>query len=137
MVGAPEAEQDRREQSEDAGDAEPDAQASRLAARGALRQLDRRLRLPQQAAAVFRQQAPGFGETHVAVAPEQQRTADPPFELADPLAQRRLRHVQPFSRASEVQGVGERDDRVEIGQFEHRRCPQASMTSSRAWCGRP
>jgi len=117
-MAAAKAQQHLGQQSEDACDAEPDPEATGLSARSALRELEGGFRFPHHLPSPFGEEAARFRQPHVAISPHQQRTANSIFQLPHPLAQRRLRHVQPIRGAAEVQRLGEGDDGFEIHEID-------------------
>ncbi|MNV64940.1 hypothetical protein D3C71_1576060 [compost metagenome] len=56
-------------------------------------------------------------QRHAAPGPVEQRRAHFLFQLADLLAERRLRHAQQFGRAREVLGLGRHDEIAQMAQF--------------------
>ena len=59
----------------------------------------------------------GRGQLDLALVAQQQRRADLLLELADLLAQRRLRHVQALGRAAEVQLLGDDDEVAQVAEL--------------------
>src|SRR5262245_26091215 len=102
------------QQSEDTRHAKADAKKAGFASRRPLGERQRGGRLDQQMTAAAREQPPRLRQLHVAIAADQQRTSDPRFHAADPLAERRLRHVQAIGGPAEMQRLGQDEQRPEI-----------------------
>ena len=110
---AAESQQHLGQEAEDAGDAEPDAQRAGLAACRPLDERDDLRRILKHLPSACGEQASRLGQPHVAIAAHQQTPADPLFHALHAFAQRRLRHVQPFRRAAEVQRLRQDADRAD------------------------
>src|SRR2546427_338256 len=57
-------------------------------------------------------------QLHAAMAAHEQARADEVFQLADLLAERRLRHAQPLGRLAEVQRIGDGKEVTQMAEFD-------------------
>ena len=66
----------------------------------------------------FEHAAAGGGEHHAPAEPHEQRRAEPPFDVAQLVAEGRLRQMQAGGRAGHGAGVGDPGDQLQMPDFE-------------------
>ena len=107
---------DLRRQRRGAGHA--DAQLAGFAALGTPGLFDGFVHPGEDRAGFGQEGAAGLGQRHPAAVAQEQAHVHFAFELADLLAQWRLRHAQPLGRAAEVQLVGDGDEIAQMAEFD-------------------
>ena len=86
----------------------------------------------QQLARFDQHRAAGGRQRHALCAAFEQLGAELRLQLLDGNRQRRLRHVQPFSRAAEVQGFGKDDEVTDPAQVHGAGCRVAAKHTQRS-----
>ena len=120
----------RRGQEIVGGADEADREPAGLARGDGLRLTDPLVELGEDAPGADEEGRAGRRQRDAAIAALEQRQAERVLELADRLAERRLRHVQALGGAVEIQFLGDGDELAQEPRLDHSAC---SCLASPAW----
>ena len=130
-VAVLEAAEHLRQFAQDGGDREADGEAAGFAAHGASHRVLRAIELLQGQAGLVIERAARRRQRDVVMAAHQQLGAEFVLDLADVLAQGRLRDMQRLCRLGEVHLVHQRDEILEMTNFDHALRPRRCETLAR------
>ena len=102
---------------------EPDRDAAALPARDAPRRGGRLVGEAQDARRLREERLARGGEAHDAVRAREERRSDLMLQQPDLPAERRLRHVEPFGSAAEMELLTDGDEAAKLAYLEHDSTP--------------